>query len=93
MEENKGKGKQAEDEGVFFWFWNELAVDNEPHRALRIRREARRRNPNLPIIIGSPAKEIADGFVEDAGARPRRRRPAGIGKSAPGDPNPYAISR
>ena len=93
MEENKTQSKQAEDESIFFRFGDDLAVDDNPHRALRIRREARRRNPNLPIIIGSPAKEIADGFVEDAGARPRRRRPAEKGKSAPGDPNPYAISR
>ena len=31
MEENKTKCKQAEDEGVFLWFGDDLAVDDEAY--------------------------------------------------------------
>ena len=35
------------------------------------------------LAVKGSCKEIADGFVEDAGAYPSRRIPAGIGQSAP----------
>ena len=38
-ENDKTQGKQGEDEGVFFWFRNDLAIDDNPNRAFRIRRE------------------------------------------------------
>ena len=31
--ENKGEGKGVEDEGVFFRFGDDLAVDDNPHRS------------------------------------------------------------
>ena len=40
----------------------------------------------------SSRKEVADGFVEDAGARPSRRLPAGIGQTA-GSANPHGITK
>ena len=42
--------------------------------------------------IVSSRKEVADGFAEDAGARPSGRIPGGIRQSAPGNPNPHIIS-
>ena len=43
-------------------------------------------------IVGS-RKEVADGFVEDAGAHPSRSLPAGIGEiAASGDTNSQVIS-
>ncbi len=87
MKENKPQGKEAEHKGVFFGFGDDLAVDNNPHRTLRIRRKCR-----LPCgIIEGSRKEVADRFVDDAGARPNRRIPAGIGQSAPRDANPDFI--
>ena len=62
MEEDKTQGKEGEDEGVFFGFGDDLAVDNNPHRAVGVRRKPRTiRGPHF-IIEGS-RKEIADGLL------------------------------
>ena len=86
MEENEGDGKQTEDEGVFLGFGDDLAVDDDPNRAIGLRRKTR--SSRRRTIIESSRMEVADGFVEDAGAHPSRRIPAGIGQIAPGDANP-----
>ncbi len=91
MEEHKAEGKQAEDEGVFFRFGDDLAVDDNSHRAIGLRRKTS--IPHSPTIIEGSRKEVADGFVDNAGAHPSRRIPAGIAQTAPGDPNPYDISK
>ena len=36
VENNKGEGKEAEEEGVFFWFGDDLAVDDNLHRIRKI---------------------------------------------------------
>ena len=66
--DNKTQSEQAEDEGVFFWFGDDLAVDNNPHRAVRRSRKSRDASP---IIEGSRI-EVADGLVDYTGAHPRR---------------------
>ena len=33
VEENKAQGKQAKDKSVFFWFGDDLTVDDNPQRA------------------------------------------------------------
>ncbi len=84
---HKTEGKEAEDEGIFLRFGDDLAVDDNPHRAAGIRRKCRLK---CGIIEGS-RKEIADRFVQNAGTHPSRRIPAGIGQSAPRNTNPKAI--
>ena len=91
MKENKAQRKEGENEGIFFWFGDDLAVDPNLHRAVRLRRKMRTpKEATNPIVEGS-RKEVADGFVDDAGARPSRRLPAGIRESAPRDANPHVI--
>ncbi len=46
--------------------------------------------PRYPIIEGS-CEEVADGFIDDAGAPPSRRRSAGKGQSGSGDTRPHII--
>ncbi len=80
MEENKAEGKQAEDEGIFFRFRDDGAVDGDPHPAKR------RKKRTLTIV--SSRKEVANGFVDQAGAHPSRSIPAGIRQSASRNTNP-----
>ena len=92
-ENHKTQSKEGEDERVFFGFGDDLAVKDNSHRAVRLRRK-----PGIPIasthnIIEGSRKEIADGFVQNAGARPSRRLPAGIAQTAPGDTNPHDITK
>ena len=48
------------------------------------------RKPCYPIRECS-CKEVADGFIDDAGAPPSRRRSAGKGQSGSGDTRPHII--
>ena len=86
MEEDKDERKQAEDEGIFFWFGDDLAVDSNLYRALCICRKISSRG----IIVGS-RKEIPNRFIQNAGAHPSRRIPGGIGQIAPRDANPHLV--
>ena len=79
MKENKTQGKEGEDEGVFFRFRDEGAVDDDPHRAVRLRRKPGFPTASTPPIIQGSRIEVANRFVQDAGAYPSRRLPAGIG--------------
>ncbi len=74
MKKYKTQRKQAEDEGVFLRFGDDLAVDNNPHRAVRRSRKSRNSSP----IIESSRIEVADGFVDHARALPRRSLPVPI---------------
>ena len=86
VEENEGQGKEAEDEGVFFWFGDDLGVDSDLYRAAGICRKISTR----VIIVGS-RKEIPNRFIQNAGAHPSRSLPAGIGQNASGDTNPHLV--
>ena len=90
MEENKTQSKQAENEGVFFRFGDDLAVEGDLQRAI-----VARRKPGIliapTIIRESSRKEVANRFVDDAGAYPSRRIPDGIGQTAPGNANSHPI--
>ena len=91
MKENKTKGKEAKDKSVFLRFGDDLAVDDDSHRAVGFRRKKRRPSQIESIhslIIEGSRKEIANGFVDDARARPSGRIPGGIGQSASRDANP-----
>ena len=91
MKENKDQSKQAKDKSVFFWFGDDLAVDDNPHRAVGLRRKTRPRIArSTPIIVGS-GKEVADGFVQNPGAYPSRSIPAGIVQSRSGDTNSHLV--
>ena len=68
-EKDEGEGKQAKDKRVFFGFGDDLAVDNNPHRA--------KSGGTTPTIEGS-RKEVADGFVDQACSHPRRSLPVAI---------------
>ena len=92
---HKTQGKEAEEEGVFLRFGDDLAVDDNPNRAVGLRRKKRRPSQIESIhslIIEGSRKEIANGFVDDARARPSGRIPGGIGQSASRDANPNVIS-
>ena len=86
LEEDEDQGEEAEDEGVFLRFGDDLAVDSNLYRALCICRKISSRG----IIVGS-RKEVADGFVDQAGARPSRSLPVGKGQIAPRDANPHLV--
>ena len=90
MKENKPQGKEAEHKGVFFGFGDDLAVDDNPQRATAACHKIAIQEA-ISVVIEGSRKEIADRFVDDAGARPNRRIPAGIGQSAPRDANPDFI--
>ena len=87
MEENKAQRKEAEDEGVFFGFGDDLAVDDNPHRAAGIGRKKRSRTD---VIEGS-CKEVANRFAQNAGAYPSGSIPGVIGHIASRDTNPDVI--
>ena len=90
-EEDEGEGKQAKDKSVFFRFGDDLAVDDNPHRATAACRKIAIQKA-ISVVIEGSRKEIADGFVDDAGAHPSRGIPCGIGKTATsGNTNPYII--
>ena len=74
MEEDKAQRKQAEEEGVFLGFGDDLTIDDNSHRAFRIRRKP----SGWSAGTEGSRKEIANGFVQNAGANPSRRIPAGI---------------
>ena len=93
VEENEGQGKQAKHQRVFFWFGDGLAVKDNSHRAVRLRHKPGRPTASTHRIIEGSRKKIADGFVQNAGAHPSRRLPAGIAQTAPGDTNPYGITK
>ena len=78
-ENDKAQGKEGENEGVFFWFGDDLAVDDNPHRTCGVRRKIR---PVAHPIIESSRKEVANRFVNYAGAYPRRSLPVGKGQIA-----------
>ena len=81
---DEGQREQAKHKRVFFRFGDDLAVNDNPHRAVRLRRKP---GSKKSVIVGS-RKEVADGFVDDAGANPSRRIPAGIRQTAPRNANP-----
>ena len=56
------------------------------HRVLR-----RRRKTGTCRVIEGSREEIADRFVQNAGAAPTGRLPGGIGQTAPRDANSYVI--
>ena len=58
MKENKDQRKEAEDEGVFLRFGDDLAVDNNPHRAAGLRRKTS--IPRSPTIIEGSHKEVVN---------------------------------
>lgn len=61
-EENKARRKPAEDEGVFFRFGDDLAVDDNPHRAVGIRRKI---GDGVHIAVKEGfRKEVANGLVD-----------------------------
>ena len=67
---------------------NDRGVGDNLHRIVADRPT----NKSSHTIIESSCEEVADGFVNYAGARPTRRRSAGIRQTAPGDPNPQVIA-
>ena len=89
-ENDKAQRKEAEDESVFFWFGDDLAVDDNPHRATAACHKIAIQEA-ISVVIEGSRKEIADGFAEDAGSHPSRSIPAGIGQGASRDANPYII--
>ncbi len=91
MEEDKAEGKQAEDKRVFFGFGDDLAVNDNSHRVMGIRRKLRTPEGATPMIIKGSRKEVANRFVDDAGAHSSRRIPVGIGQSAPRNTNSQVI--
>ena len=71
VEDDKGEGKEGEEEGVFLRFGDDLAVDGDRQRASK---------SGQTTSNGSEVSRIkvADGFVEDAGSNPRRSLPASV---------------
>ena len=65
--EDKAEGKQTKHKRVFFRFGDDGVVDNNPQRAAAIYRKKR---PRTDVIEGS-CKEIANRFVQNAGAYPK----------------------
>ena len=91
MKENKGQRKEAEDNGVFLRFGDDLAVDDNSNRAVGLRRKTRPRIARSTPIIVCSRKEVPDGFVQDARAHPRRSISAGIVQSRSGDTNSHLV--
>ena len=61
-EEGKARRKPAEDEGVFFRFGDDPAVDDNPHRAIGILRKI---GDGVYIAIKEGfRKEVANGLVD-----------------------------
>ena len=88
-EEDKTQRKQAEHEGVFSWFGDDLAVDSDLYGSVRV---VRKIDTIRRSTVGS-YKEVADGFVQNARTCPSRSIPSGIGQSASGDANPHLVKR
>ena len=72
MEEDKGQRKQAKHKGVFFWFGDDLAVDENPQRATAACHKIAIQEA-ISVVIEGSRKEVAYGFVDDADAHPSRR--------------------
>ena len=85
VENDKTQRKEGEDEGVFLGFGDDLAVDPNLHRAAGICRK-----PGASTVTECSRKEVANRFVDQAGARPSRRLPAGIAQTA-GSTNSHVI--
>ena len=66
MKENKTQRKEAEDEGVFFWLGDDLAVDSDLYGS----GVGRRKSGKCARPVEGSHMEVADGFVDQAGARP-----------------------
>ena len=77
MEENKAQRKEAENESVFFWFGDDLAVDSDLYRATAACHKIATQEA-ISVAIESSLKEVANRFVQNAGAYPNRGIPAGI---------------
>ena len=91
MEENKTQRKQTKHKGVFLRLGDDLAVDGDLYGASAVRRKIGMQGSHSPSMIESSRKEVANGFVDNASARPSRRRSAGIGQSASGDTNSHVV--
>ena len=90
MEEDKGEGKQAEDQRVFFRFGNDLAVDDNPQRATAACHKIAIQEA-ISVVIEGSRKEIPDGLVQNAGTHPSRSILARIRQTASRDANPHII--
>ena len=89
-ENDEAQGKEGEDEGVFFGFGDEAAIETDLHR----RCATCRKMGTISIIIEGSCNEVADRFVKDAGANPTGRLIGGIAQIAtPGDTNPHFIGK
>ena len=93
MEEDEGQRKQCKHKRVFFGFGDDLAVKDNSHRAVRLRRKPGRPTASTHKIIEGFRKEIADGFVQNAGARPSGGIVGRIRQVASRDANPYDITK
>ena len=74
MKEDKTEGKQAENEGVFLWFGDDLVVDGDPNHVITRPKIGETVSPT----IESSHIKISDGFVDQARAHPRRSLSAPI---------------
>ena len=74
MKENKTQRKEGEDEGVFFWFGDDLAVDGDPNHVIT---RPKTRETSSPTIESS-RMEVSDWFVDQARAHPRGSLPAAV---------------
>ena len=83
MEEDKTQHQQAKHQRVFFWFGDDLAVDYRPHVA---------KTGMCASPVERSRMKIADGFVQNAGAYPRRRVQLGIRQTAE-YANPQGVSK
>ena len=71
MEEDEAKGKETEDEGVFFWFGDDLAIDDNPHRAVG----SRRKTATTRRFVKGSYMEVADGFGKQTRPYSRKKIP------------------
>ena len=75
-EENEGQRKEGEDEGVFFWFGDDLAVDGDSN--LGNSRRKMDGATSISMIIEGSRKEVANRFVNQARSHPRKSLSAPI---------------
>ena len=75
-ENDKAQRKQTEDEGVFLWFGDDLAVDDNPHRVVPRRKSAGA--ASIFMISEGSRKEVANRFVNQARSHPRNSLSAPI---------------
>ena len=67
-------------------FGDDLAVDDNAYGSGAVQRK-----PRSQTSIEGSRKEIANRFVDDAGAHPSRRLPGRIRQSTSGDTNPQVV--